>query len=214
MSILPNHKSKFDKLFDDLFGIKFDALDLGVINTLANSCPAKLLPILAKSFDVDIDGLSEEAARELLQNAFEIHFYSGTHFSLKKALKTLFNDIKILEWFEYDAEPYHFKVKLEIKDTAIDDKLLQKSDEIIKRYKNARSVLDGFEIHMKTNLKAYFGSYMGGGEEINVFPFLVKNIDAKRGFFAHSSIKQDEIININLGLAYKKGESKWSILVF
>ena len=61
MNLLPNHKSKFDKKFDELFGVRLDNLDLGAINVLADSCPAYLLPILAQSYDVDIDGLGEEA---------------------------------------------------------------------------------------------------------------------------------------------------------
>ena len=74
MSLLPNHKSKFDKKFDELFGVRLDNLDLGAINILADSCPASLLPVLAQSYDVDIEGLGEAAARELIKNAFEIHF--------------------------------------------------------------------------------------------------------------------------------------------
>lgn len=63
MSLLPNHKIKLDKLLDELFGFRFENLDIGVINTLADSCPVSLLPILATSFDVDIDGLNETNAR-------------------------------------------------------------------------------------------------------------------------------------------------------
>ncbi|WP_257638065.1 hypothetical protein [Campylobacter concisus] len=39
MSLLPNHKSKFDKKFDELFGVRFEDLDIGVINTLASKAP-------------------------------------------------------------------------------------------------------------------------------------------------------------------------------
>ena len=62
MSLLPNHKSKFDKKFDLLFGVRFEDLDIGIINTLASKAPKNLLPVLATSFDVDIDGLNENEA--------------------------------------------------------------------------------------------------------------------------------------------------------
>ena len=75
MNLLPNHKSKFDKKFDELFGVRLDNLDLGAINVLADSCPASLLPILAQSYDVDIDGLGETGARGLIKEAFKIHYY-------------------------------------------------------------------------------------------------------------------------------------------
>lgn len=97
MSLLPNHKSKFDKKFDELFGVRLDNLDLGAINILADSCPVSLLPILAQSYDVNIEGLGEEAIRELIKNAFEIHFYSGTFYAVKKAVSAYDKDALIIE---------------------------------------------------------------------------------------------------------------------
>lgn len=97
MNLLPNHKSKFDKKFDELFGVRLDNLDLGAINILADSCPASLLPILAQSYDVDIEGLGETAARGLIKNAFEIHFYSGTFYATKKAVSAYDKDALIVE---------------------------------------------------------------------------------------------------------------------
>ncbi|MEY1111770.1 hypothetical protein, partial [Proteus mirabilis] len=63
MSILPIGKPKFDKELDDLFGFSLAGLDIGVINILADSCPASLLAILADSLDVNIEGLNETGAR-------------------------------------------------------------------------------------------------------------------------------------------------------
>lgn len=97
MNLLPNHKSKFDKKFDELFGVRLDNLDLGAINILADSCSASFLPILAQSYDVDIEGLGEAAAIELIRNAFEIHFYSGTFYAVKKAVSAYDKDALIIE---------------------------------------------------------------------------------------------------------------------
>lgn len=97
MSLLPNHKSKFDKKFDELFGVRLDNLDLRTISILADSCPVSLLPILAQSYDVNIEGLGEEAIRELIKNAFEIHFYSGTFYAVKKAVSAYDKDALIIE---------------------------------------------------------------------------------------------------------------------
>lgn len=97
MSLLPNHKSKFDKLLDELFGLRLGGLDIGVINILADSCPVSLLPILAASFDVDIDGLNETNARWLIKNAFKIHFYSGSFYAVKKAVQSVDSGAIIIE---------------------------------------------------------------------------------------------------------------------
>ncbi|MBE2986656.1 phage tail protein [Campylobacter sp. RM12920] len=87
MSLLPKHKSKFDKRLDEFFGEQLAGLDLGVINTLADSCPAGLLPILAASFDVNIQNLGEVAARGLIKKSFEIHHKNGTAWAVREVVK-------------------------------------------------------------------------------------------------------------------------------
>ena len=200
MSLLPSHKSKFDKKLDDLFALKLENLDLSVINTLASSCPARLLPILAQSFDADIDGLSEAAARELIKNAFEIHFYSGTFYSLNKALKAFYSQCEIKEWHEYGGEPYHFKLELEASNQGIDKESLTKTDEIVNVYKNVRSVYDGatIKISSKSNLTA--GAYIASGENISVMPYVLRELESKAVINYANTYKQDEIISIKLNL--------------
>lgn len=97
MSILPNGKPKFDKKLDDLFGLSLAGLDIGVINILADSCPASLLGILADSLDVNIEGLSETVARLLIKEAFKIHYYSGTFYTVKKAVNAIDSGAIIVE---------------------------------------------------------------------------------------------------------------------
>ena len=97
MSILPSGKPKFDKKLDDLFGLSLAGLDIGVINTLADSCPASLLGILADSLDVNIEGLSETVVRLLIKEAFKIHYYSGTFYAVKKAVNAIDSGAIIVE---------------------------------------------------------------------------------------------------------------------
>ncbi len=97
MSLLPNHKSKFDKSLDELFGVRFEGLNLGVINILADSANKKLLGILAKSFDVDINGLGENETRAMIKDAFLIHRLSGTAYAVKKAVRVIDPDAIIIE---------------------------------------------------------------------------------------------------------------------
>lgn len=190
MSLLPNHKSKFDKKFDLLFGVRFEDLDIGVINTLASSCPKNLLPVLAASFDVDIDGLNENEARELIKNAFEIHYYSGTFYSLNKALSALYADAKVKEWFDYTGLPYHFKLELDASKNGVSLQTLKRSDEIINTYKNVRSVYDGASI----NLKAY--SYTFSGENMSITPYVVSNISERAKFKVGATTQINEIISV------------------
>ncbi|PPB54987.1 phage tail protein I [Campylobacter hyointestinalis] len=200
MSLLPNHKSKFDKKIDELFGIGLDSLDISVIDTLSSSCPKQLLPVLAASFDVDIDTLSEVAAHELIKNAFEIHYYSGTFYSLQKALSSFFDTAKVYEWFSYGGKPYHFKLELEASNQGIDKESLIKMDKIVNAYKNVRSVYDGVTIKISSKANTLAGAYLIQGESIEVYPFVLREINANGGYFVANTIKQDEIIGLNLNL--------------
>lgn len=200
MTLLPNHKSKFDKKFDELFGVRLDSLDISVIDTLSSSCPRQLLPILAASFDVDIDGLNEVAARELIKNAFKIHYYSGTFYSLQKALSSFFGTAKVYEWFSYNGKPYHFKLELEATTQGISRESLSKTDEIVSAYKNVRSVYDGATIKISSKANTHTGTYLTQGESIEVYPFVLRELSIKGVFNVYSTIKQDEIINIKLDL--------------
>ncbi|WP_170000605.1 phage tail protein I [Campylobacter sp. RM9328] len=196
MSLLPNHKSKFDKKLDKFFGVKLDGLDISVINTLADTCPAQLLPILAANFDVDIDKLSESTARELIKNAFEIHYYSGTFYSLNKALKLFYATTNVKEWYEYGGAPYHFKLELEVSKTGINQESLKKTDEIVNTYKNVRSVYDGVSIKIATKANAHAGGYLMHGETISVMPYVLRELETKTGFYHANTFKTHEIINI------------------
>lgn len=200
MSLLPNHKSKFDKKIDEFIGLRFKGLDLGAIDTLASSCPESLLPILAASFDVDIDGLSQSEARELIKNAFEIHYYSGTFYSLNKALNALYSDVRVREWFEYKGEPYHFRLELDASKNGLSPQILKRSDELINKYKNVRSVYDGASIKAiaSINLKAY--SYMLSGENISVDPYVISNISQTANFKVGATTQINEIISVPINL--------------
>ena len=179
-----------------LFGVRFEGLDLGAIDTLASSCPESLLPVLAASFDVDIDGLNENEARELIKNAFEIHYYSGTFYSLNKALSALYADAKVKEWFDYAGLPYHFKLELDASKNGVSPQTLKRSDEIINTYKNVRSVYDGASIKatVSINLKAY--SYTFSGESISVDPYVISNISQRASFKVGATTQINEIISI------------------
>ncbi|AQW85488.1 phage P2 family tail protein [Campylobacter pinnipediorum subsp. caledonicus] len=198
MSILPKHKQNLDKKIDELFGIKIDELDVSTINILAKSCDERLLKHLAVSFDVDIDGLSVDEARKMVANAFEIHLYSGTFYGLAKALKASYAGAKPLEWFEYDGEPFHFKLEIDTGNKGVKFNELQKVDEVANTYKNVRSVFDGATIKLGINTNLNTGCLVSTAEEIKIYPTSIKNISTKDNYFIGAYAKLAEIINIQI----------------
>ena len=196
MSLLPSHKSKFDKKLDEFFKAELEGLDISLINTMALSCHPNLVPLLAKSFDIDISGLSTKSARSLMQNAFSIHYYLGTVYGLKKALKSLDMDIAVTEWYEYGGKPYHFKASINASKTGINFSDLKRLDEIINEYKNVRSICQSVEISQSIEVMQKSKSAFISGEEIEILPYQITNLSSGFENRTLSSFYQDEIIDL------------------
>lgn len=148
-TLLNSHNDKSLKDLECEFAKRLNSLDISVIDNYALTCDARLLPFLASAYQVDIAELSEHEARSLINDALSIHFRAGSVWAMKKLLKTFSEKAQLFEWFEYNAKPNHFKVKLFLSnDTSkvYSDAKLKKYKELINKTKNIHSVLDGFEI--------------------------------------------------------------------
>lgn len=97
-----------------------------------------------------------------------INFLRGTKTNLLKALKDLYENAFVYEWYEYGGEPYHFKVILEIK--GINKKELENFNEVISEYKNVRSFCDKIEIIFKLSSTKKQLLKIVSGEIIEVLP--------------------------------------------
>lgn len=145
--IVPNNEPQNIKALEQIGSNCLEHCDLDTINVLPKFARRELLPYLALMFDVDITGLEEKQARNLIANAIEIHRYGGTLYAVKKALSVCFDSFEIKEWFAFNGEPYTFKIQVKINEAEIfkAEKFL-KAKKIIANVKNERSKLLGIEV--------------------------------------------------------------------
>ena len=103
-----------------------------------------LLDLLAWQFHVEGYELAQtiEEQRNLVKNAIELHRYKGTKYAVEGVLKLLNLPGEIQEWFEYDGEPYRFKVEVSSPSRQITPELRDRLIQLINEYKNERSWLD------------------------------------------------------------------------
>lgn len=88
--------------------------------------------------------------RDIIKNARKIHRKLGTKWAIEQVLTIYFNTSTVLEWFEYDGTPGHFKIQT-INTATVDEdaeKFLAVLDDI-KRYSQ---VLDEIEVLSVGNL--------------------------------------------------------------
>jgi phage tail P2-like protein len=145
-----------------------------------------LLDLLAWQFHVEGYELAQtiEEKRELVKNAIELHRYKGTKYAVEKVLETLSLSGEIKEWFEYDGQPYRFKVLADISNKT--EISINKLISLINDYKNERSWLEelsieatvGNDLHISAGCvrETSFNSFFSINTSINVKPTAVVNL--------------------------------------
>lgn len=106
--------------------------------------PEELLDILAYDFKVDWwDGdYTLEEKRRTLKDSWSVHRMLGTKAAVELAISSIYPGARVIEWFEYDGAPYHFKLKINV---ATEDTSSERHRRVLERvrfYKNLRSHLD------------------------------------------------------------------------
>lgn len=109
--------------------------------------PESLLNILAVDFKVDWydPDYTLEQKRQIIKDNWRVHRTLGTKSAVETAIAPIYPDTKVVEWFKYGGDPYHFKLIIDSTFEGVDPdrhkRVLQKVD----YYKNLRSVLDDIE---------------------------------------------------------------------
>lgn len=120
------------------------AIDNGraVIYKNIDTLPEAAVDLLA--YDLHIDwydsSYSDDEKRQIVKDCIKVHKFCGTKYAVETALKSIYPESEVVEWFEYGGNPYHFKVV--IYDSTNDAEKRSKVMSKVKYYKNVRSVLD------------------------------------------------------------------------
>lgn len=105
----------------------------------------QLLDILARDFKVDWwdPEYSLEEKRRTLADSWRVHKMLGTKAAVEMAISAIYPHTRVLEWFEYDGQPYHFRLDINITNDSIDSAKQHRVLERLNFYKSLRSHNDG-----------------------------------------------------------------------
>ena len=157
----------------------------------------KVLSQLAWQFSIDNwqESLSKEIKINLIKNAYWTHSKKGTKKAVEDCLKMLGYPITLQEWFEYNGNPYTYKVI--ISGEAFQETWITELIELIEKYKNCRSILETATIEFNSKNSQYFlGNYKiieMEKEFIGVHNDIEKYKDLKLGLFR---IIEKEVSNV------------------
>ena len=112
----------------------------------------QLLDILAYDFKVDWwdPNYTLEEKRQTLKDSWRVHKTLGTKAAVETAISAIYPNTKVVEWFEYGGEPYHFRLDINITDDSMDSEKQRRVLERVNFYKSLRSHSDGITYFVET----------------------------------------------------------------
>ncbi|MFA1744077.1 phage tail protein I [Fusobacterium animalis] len=164
--IFPENLKKYKNLktlsknFEDIFKkyIIYNIDKLAFIYNL-DLLEDRILDKVAYYFNIDDynNGLDREIKIKLIKSAYWIHSKKGTKEAVISQLKILNYKIDIKEWFEYGGKPFTFRLFTENQNK--DKDWLKRVVELIKEYKNVRSILEALYLLKKKEYTYYIAGY-------------------------------------------------------
>jgi phage tail P2-like protein len=142
--------------FDEVFADRMLLLLLPNLDNLSEA----LVDELAWQYHVDFyrDNYPLETKRKLVRTAIERHRRKGTPASVEEMVSTVYQNAKVEEWWEWDGDPYYFRVLLRAQ-TPAPPLSLTEVIKLIEEYKSKRSWLEGIYYHIPHDL--VIGTHFG-----------------------------------------------------
>ena len=141
---------------------ELQAVSLAINETMLLSrldeLPDTVMDLLAWQWHVDFyeDTLPIEKKRNLVRQAIAWHKRKGTPGIVQEMVSAVFAGGYVTEWWEYDGQPYHFRV--EATDVVQDGAAFERLARLINAAKNTRSWLDSIRIKRSISTNILIGS--------------------------------------------------------
>lgn len=150
MQLYPSVLDK-DKLFNDLGQAVAESLGEAFLNVKNSNIYCRIaeldegvLDILAQDFNIswyDYD-FQLDTKRRVIAAAFSVHRHLGTAGAMKTAICAIWPNSAVEEWFEYDGDPFYFRVLVNANEPGQEPIAFDKIDKTVQLYKNERSWLE------------------------------------------------------------------------
>lgn len=85
--------------------------------------------------------LAQEKKIDMIKKSYKHHVRKGTVGAVESAIKTIVGDAEVLEWFNYNGQPFTFRILSRSKVPENGD--ITELVKLANAFKNARSTLDG-----------------------------------------------------------------------
>lgn len=142
----------------------------------------KWLDILA--YDLHVDWYDYdypiETKRAIIKDSVKIHQKLGTKYAVETALRNVYKNATVSEWFEYGGKPYYFKINIDTGGNSLQENAYFDILRKVQFYKNLRSHCDGIHINLNVNSAIVnLSASTGVGIILKVKPKIPEKIEVK-----------------------------------
>lgn len=145
----PKMKALAAAVTEQMLGVSGE-IDNVLIYSRIDELPEELIDVLA--FDMHVDWYDYsyplEVKRDILKNSVKVHKKMGTKYAVETALRSVYKETKVCEWFEYGGRPYYFKLKIDTSANGLPENAYEDILNKVRFYKNLRSHCDGIYISL------------------------------------------------------------------
>ena len=152
----PKFKELGEEVVACLIYSRIDYLDSNILDELAFQMHADWYDSTA----------SNEIKRNLIKNALKVHRYRGTPYAVEQVVQDYFGDGYVEEWFEYDGNPYMFRVVTS--NASVTSELANQFAMAVNSVKNIRSHLEEIIINISGEMDLYFAGVIQTCDEITI----------------------------------------------
>lgn len=137
-----------------------DKVDRSMVYAGIDILSEEIIDLLAEEFRAQYyDGsMSLQKKREAVKKAMQWYKKAGTLSAVDELVEFMYGEHKVHEWFQYDGQPYTFRVEIMGLNVQITEKGLENFLSALQKVKNTRSLLEMLIFHRRIDQKVYSGA--------------------------------------------------------
>ena len=137
-----------------------DKIDRAMVYAGIDILPEEIIDLLAEEFRAQYyDGsMSMQKKRESVKKAMQWYKKAGTLSAVDELVEFMYGDHKVHEWFQYDGQPYTFRVEIMGLNVQTTEKGMENFLSALQKVKNTRSLLEMLIFHRRIDQQVYSGA--------------------------------------------------------
>lgn len=122
--------------------------------------PEEIVDLLAEELRAQYyDGsMSLQKKREAVKKAMQWYKKAGTLSAVQELIEFMYGEHRVHEWFQYDGQPYTFRVEIMGQNVQITAQGLENFLSALQKVKNTRSLLEMLIFHRRIDQQVYSGA--------------------------------------------------------